>query len=104
VKTARDSGLTSAEAERRLAESGANEIQREAPSSSLSQLAHQFSSPVIWLLLGAGVLSAAVGERLDAIVIGAIVLVNAGIGYLQEHRAERAVMALRAMTAPRASW
>jgi Ca2+-transporting ATPase len=102
VKTAQDFGLTSEEAERRLAESGANELQREAPSTWLSQLAHQFSSPVIWLLLGAGVLSAAVGERLDAIVIGAIVLVNALIGYLQEHRAERAVMALRAMTAPRA--
>ena len=39
---------------------------------------------------------------LDAIAIGAIVLVNAAIGFFQEHRAERAVMALRSMTAPRA--
>lgn len=102
MKTAQDSGLTSAEAERLLAESGANEIRREAPISWLSQLAHQFSSPVIWLLLGAGLLSVVVGERLDAVVISAIVLVNAGIGFFQEHRAERAVMALRAMTAPKA--
>jgi Ca2+-transporting ATPase len=54
------------------------------------------------LLVGASVLSAALGELLDAGAIGAIVIVNAVIGFLQEHRAERAVMALRSMTAPRA--
>jgi Ca2+-transporting ATPase len=102
VTPALESGLSSAEADRRLSASGPNEIQREAASTRWSQLAHQFSSPVVWLLLGAGVLSAAVGEGLDAIVIAVIVLVNAGIGYVQEHRAERAVIALRAMTAPQA--
>ena len=65
-------------------------------------LARQFASPVIWLLLGASVLSAALGELIDAVAIGAIVIVNAAIGFLQEHRAERAVLALRSMTAPRA--
>ena len=96
------SGLSSTDAQRRLAEFGPNEIRREQKTTRLTLLARQFASPVIWLLLGASVLSAALGELLDAMAIGAIVVVNAVIGFLQEHRAERAVMALRSMTAPRA--
>ena len=96
------SGLSSAQAERRLIQFGPNELRRQAATSALVLLARQFASPVIWLLLGASVVSAALGELLDAIAIGAIVIVNAVIGFLQEHRAERAVMALRSMTAPRA--
>lgn len=95
-------GLSSAEAERRLIQFGPNELRREATTNALVLLARQFASPVIWLLLGASVLSAALGELLDAAAIGAIVIVNAVIGFLQEHRAERAVLALRSMTAPRA--
>lgn len=63
-------------------------------------LAHRFASRVIWLLLGASVLSLVLGELLDEAAIGIIVIVNAVIGFLQEHRAERAVMVLRSMTAP----
>jgi len=95
-------GLSSTEAQRRLAEFGPNEIRREQKTTHLTLLARQFASPVIWLLLGASVLSAALGERLDALAIGTIVVLNAVIGFLQEHRAESAVMALRSMTAPRA--
>jgi P-type Ca2+ transporter type 2C len=95
-------GLSSGEAERRLAEFGRNEIRRERSTTRLTLLARQFASPVIWLLVAASVLSVALGEALDAAAIGAIVLVNAAIGFFQEHRAERAVMALRSMTAPRA--
>ena len=96
------SGLSSAEAQRRLAEFGPNEIRREQKATRLALLARQFASPVIWLLLGASVVSAALGELLDATAIGAIVIVNAAIGFFQEYRAERAVTALRSMTAPRA--
>jgi P-type Ca2+ transporter type 2C len=96
------SGLSSTEAQRRLSEFGPNEIRREQATSAFTLLARQFASPVIWLLLVATVLSAALGEWLDAIAIGAIVILNAVIGFFQEHRAERAVMALRSMTAPRA--
>jgi Ca2+-transporting ATPase len=95
-------GLSSAEAQRRLGEFGPNEIHREQATSALTLLVRQFASPVIWLLLAASVVSAALGELLDALAIGAIVVVNAAIGFFQEHRAERAVMALRSMTAPRA--
>ena len=95
-------GLTSSEAGRRFVQFGPNEIERDRPTSIAHLLARQFTSPVIWLLIGASVLSAALGELLDAIAIGAIVVVNGAIGFFQEHRAERAVMALRSMTAPRA--
>jgi Ca2+-transporting ATPase len=99
---ASNGGLSSSEVERRLREFGPNEIQRERTTSALTLFARQFASPVIWLLLGASALSIALGELLDATAIGAIVIVNAVIGFVQEHRAERAVLALRSMTAPRA--
>jgi P-type Ca2+ transporter type 2C len=95
-------GLSTAEAERRLSQFGSNEIRREQATRPWVLAARQFTSPVIWLLLGASVVSAGLGELLDAMAIGVIVIVNAAIGFLQEHRAERAVMALRSMTAPRA--
>ena len=95
-------GLSPPEAQRRLAESGPNEIRRERAATPLALLLRQFSSPVIWLLLGASAISLALGEVLDAVAIGVIVAINAAIGFLQEHRAERALDALRSMSAPRA--
>ena len=102
MMTAALSGLSSSDARRRLGDSGPNEIQHEQAASRLTLLARQFASPVIWLLLAASVVSLALGERLDAAAIGAILIINATIGFLQEYRAERAVAALRAMTARRA--
>jgi P-type Ca2+ transporter type 2C len=95
-------GLTSTEAERRISQFGMNEIRREPATTPLTTVARQFTSPVIWLLVGASVVSAVLGEWLDAAAIGTIVILNASIGFLQEYRAEKAVMALRSMTAPRA--
>src|SRR5690348_1202200 len=95
-------GLSTSEASRRLAESGPNELVREQRTPVWRMLARQVASPLIWTLAAAGVLAAFVGERLDAIAIGAIVVVNAAVGFFQERRAERALFALRAMTAPRA--
>lgn len=102
VVVATGSGLTSSEAERRLVQFGRNEIQRERPASAASLLVRQFASPVIGLLVGASLVSAFLGELLDATAIGVIVIVNAAIGFLQEYRAEQAVLALRSMTAARA--
>ena len=95
-------GLSSDEAQRRLAQFGPNEIRREAATNRLILLARQFTSPVIWLLLAASVLSLALGELLDAAAIAIILVINGAIGFFQEHRAERAMAALRSMTAPRA--
>jgi Ca2+-transporting ATPase len=97
-----EGGLSSLDAQRRLVEIGPNVIERQKATSRLVLLARQFSSPVIWLLLAASVVSAAMHELLDATAIAAILVINAVIGFLQEYRAERAVAALRSMTARRA--
>ncbi len=97
-----DTGLSTAEAARLLREHGRNEIQRTQAKSLGAVLLEQFRSPMIALLLGASAVSALVGEWPEAVAIGAIVLLNAAIGFLQEYKAERALLALRSMTAPRA--
>ena len=94
--------LTSQEAAQRFHEFGSNEINRARAVSPWRLFAAQFRSPVIWLLFGACALSAALGEVADAIAIGAIVIINGIVGFFQEYHAERAVLALRSMTAPRA--
>jgi Ca2+-transporting ATPase len=95
-------GLTSSDAAQRLQQFGLNEIARGQAISPLRLLAAQFNSPIVWLLFGACVVSAALGEIADAVAIGAIVIINGCVGFFQEYRAERAVLALRSMTAPRA--
>jgi P-type Ca2+ transporter type 2C len=98
----RSSGLSSSEALRRLTELGPNEIRREDATSPWVLVLAQFKSPIVGLLLVACVVSAALGEVADAIAIGTIVVLNGLVGFFQEYRAEKAVLALRAMTAPRA--
>ena len=97
------SGLTTEEAGRRLAEVGANEIQRAQRTSRWRLLARQLASPLIWLLFGAAVVSGFLGEVADAVAITTIVVLNALVGYFQEGRAENALLALRSLTAPRAT-
>jgi P-type Ca2+ transporter type 2C len=97
-----DAGLSTVEAVRRLAEVGPNELRREEGTSPWRVFAQQLTSPVVLLMLGAATVSGILREAADAIAIGAIVVLNAVVGFLQEYRAERAVLALRSMTAPRA--
>lgn len=98
----RRTGLTSAKAAAKLAALGPNELARAQAASPWKILASQFGSPVIWLLLAACLVSALLGETADAVAIGVIVVINGLVGFFQEYRAERAVIALRSMTAPRA--
>src|SRR5262245_35443496 len=96
-------GLSTAEAARRLAEVGPNEIRRDEPTPAWRIFAGQLTSPVVLLMLGAAAVSSVIRELADALAIAAIVVLNAVVGFIQEYRAERAVLALRSMTAPRAS-
>ncbi|HEY0711272.1 MAG TPA: cation-translocating P-type ATPase, partial [Polyangia bacterium] len=95
-------GLDETSVRERLARFGPNEIRRGNATPPWRILLAQFASPLIWLLLAACLVSALLGEIADAAAIGVIVVINAIVGFLQEYRAERALLALRAMTAPRA--
>ena len=95
-------GLAAHEAAARLRQWGRNELRKDQGLSPLTLLAGQFHSLVIWVLIGAALVSVALGEVVDGIAILAIVLLNAVIGFLQEYRSEQAVAALARLTAPRA--
>jgi Ca2+-transporting ATPase len=95
-------GLTCEEAAARLQQWGPNALSQGKPVSPLAILAGQFRSLVIWVLIGAALVSAVLGELVDGLAILGIVLLNAIIGFFQEYRAERAVAALARLAAPRA--
>jgi Ca2+-transporting ATPase len=97
-----EAGLSAAEAARRLATAGPNELRRDDGTPPWRIFVRQLSSPVVLLMLAAAVVSGLLRETADAIAIGAIVVLDAVVGFLQEYRAERAVLALRSMTAPHA--
>jgi len=105
LRTDVHNGLTSAEATRRLAEDGANELQGRPPVPTWRRILAQFEDPLIYLLLAAVVISLVAwwvegrdGWPVDALVIALVVLTNGGLGYVQEVRAEGAVAALAQMT------
>lgn len=111
-----NTGLSQAEAERRLAQYGPNELASAPPVPKWKKFLAQFKDPLVYLLLAATGISliawfiekanaapgAEGGEILpfDAIVIVLILIVNAVLGYIQESKAEEAVEALSQMTAP----
>jgi P-type Ca2+ transporter type 2C len=97
-----DAGLTGAEAQRRLATSGANELEDEPRRPPWQRLLAQFANAMIIVLLVAAAITVVVGEWRDAAVIAAILVLNAAIGFVQESRAEEAMAALKSMTAPTA--
>src|SRR5262245_8182734 len=91
----RSSGLTSADAAQRLAQYGPNDPGRQHGRRGWLVLASQFTNRLVLLLLIAAILSLFLGERIEAVVILAILAVNALLGVCQEYRAERALGALR---------
>lgn len=95
----KSNGLTSAEAARRLAVHGPNELQGAEKISRWKIFLSQFKNVLIIILLIATAISAALGHGTEATAIFLIVLFSAFTGYIQEHRAERALEALRRMTA-----
>ena len=90
-----DQGLTEGEAGRRLERYGPNELVKAKKISPIKIFIAQFNNFLIWILAVAVLISAVIGDVVESIIIGAIILVNAGIGFVQEFRAERAVEALK---------
>jgi len=103
-------GLTTAEAQQRLAQSGPNQLEAEAATPAWRKFLAQFQDVLVILLLIAAAISVGVWfyERAEplpyeGLVIFAIVLLNGLLGYVQEARAEKSVAALQAMTAAEAT-
>ena len=101
--TSAAAGLESVEAARRLGEYGPNELERTRAAGPWSILLEQFRNVLILILLVAVGLSIALGHATEAVVIGAIVLLAALLGFVQEYRAERAIEALGRLAAPTAT-
>ncbi|MGD8526834.1 MAG: cation-translocating P-type ATPase [Thioalkalispiraceae bacterium] len=95
-------GLTTAEAQKRLTDLGPNILPEKRRRTLLAMFLGQFTDFMIVVLLIAALISGFIGEPQDTIAILVIVLLNAIIGVVQEFRAERAVAALREMTSPEA--
>ena len=95
-------GLTNAEVERKLKEYGPNSIQKKKKISSLKIFLEQFNDFIIWVLIGATILSAFMGEKADAITIIIIVIMNAVLGFIQEYKTEKSLEALKSLAAPTA--
>nr|WP_104019174.1 cation-transporting P-type ATPase [Roseovarius nitratireducens] len=96
-------GLSRDEAARRLARHGPNRLPDPPGRGPLLRLLAQFHNVLIYVLIGAAAVTAALGHWVDTGVILAVVVVNAVIGFVQEGRAEQAMAAIREMLAPRAA-
>jgi len=98
-----NNGLTTQDAKQRLTQYGPNELTKEKGKSPLKLFIGQFTNVLMVILLIAIGLSIAVGEVADALIILAIVIASAVLGFTQEFRSEKAVEALKKMAAPTAN-
>ena len=101
-----ESGLSSAEAEKRLSENGKNKLKEGKKKSIFSRVMAQLSDPMIIILIVAAIISAAtdwiengVGFPTDTVIIMVVVLINTVLGVVQESKAEAAIQALQEMSA-----
>ena len=93
-------GLSSDEAEERLVRVGPNELTDNGSTHPLKIIWDQVSAVMVLILIGAALLSLALGKYLEAGAIGAIVVLFTLLGFFQEYRAERAIAALKKMSVP----
>ena len=96
-------GLSRAEAEARLKTYGANRLPETRKRSVFVRFLLQFHNILIYVLIGAAVVTALLNHVVDTLVILAVVFANATIGFIQEGKAEKAMDAIRQMLAPRAN-
>lgn len=90
-------GLSNVEASERLARFGPNTLPAVAGASLLMRIVRQVHHPLIYVLVVAGVITAALHEFIDSAVIFGVVLINAIVGFIQESKAEAALESLRSM-------
>ncbi|AJE45186.1 cation-translocating P-type ATPase [Celeribacter indicus] len=89
-----ETGLSQAEAARRLKSHGPNRLRRQKPRSALAILLHQFRSVIVWLLAAAAAVSLVMGDHAEAAAIAIVLVLNSAIGFFTELRAARSMEAL----------
>jgi Ca2+-transporting ATPase len=97
-----EQGLGPGQAAQRLQEHGLNQLQQAPPMSPWKLFFDQFKGFIIWVLIGAAVVSGIAGEWIDTLIIFTIVILNALMGFVQEYRAEKSLAALKKLASPTA--
>jgi P-type Ca2+ transporter type 2C len=95
-------GLSDADARKRLAQDGANELPVSKPRSVLRLAREVASEPMFLLLVACGVIYMVLGDRQEALMLLGFVFVVMGISFVQQRRSERSLEALRDLSSPRA--
>jgi len=95
LKTDAEKGLTEKEVQARQKESGENKLPEEKPLSQLRIFLAQFQSPLIYILIIAGIITLGLKDFTDSIVIFGAVLLNTVVGYFQENKASQALKELK---------
>lgn len=93
-------GLSPADAAAELERRGSNALPAAEEETTLQRLLRQFRDPMIYVLIAAAVVTAVLGQVVDTIVITAVVLINALVGFFQEGRAADALASIRDMLSP----
>uniref|UniRef100_UPI00403F3D47 cation-transporting P-type ATPase n=1 Tax=Paenibacillus sp. FSL P2-0136 TaxID=2975317 RepID=UPI00403F3D47 len=102
LETSREQGLSGSEATARLNRYGRNELPEGKKSPAALKFVKHFNDVLIYILLVAAVIMALLGHWTDTIVIIIVAIVNAAIGFVQEHRAEQALEGIKNMLSPEA--
>ncbi|MBN2458689.1 HAD-IC family P-type ATPase [Candidatus Woesearchaeota archaeon] len=102
LSSSASNGLSSPEAQSRLEKYGKNELPKSKKLTAVILFLNQFKDTMIILLFVAGMISLVLGERVEAIAIFGILLLNAILGFVQEYRAEKAMEALEKLSTPHA--
>src|SRR5256885_523685 len=100
LKSNSQTGLSRSAVAALIEQYGYNELAEKPPEPAWKRLARQFNDLTIWILFAAACIAVAFGEWMDGAAILAIVILNGLLGFVQENRAGRALLALRKMTAP----
>ena len=98
----RSIGLSKEEASNRFMKYGPNQLPEAKRRSAFARFLYQFHNVLIYVLILAGIITAAIGHWIDASVIFGVVIINALIGFIQEGKAENALKAIRLMLSPHA--
>lgn len=97
-----EKGLSEVEVKKRLTQYGLNKLKEKEKINRIKLILHQFSSPLIYILIIAGFITILLKEYIDSGVIFAVIILNAIIGYFQEYKAEESVRALKKLVVPKA--